>query len=252
LKEYLNTVIIPEKRSQFPLKQNREFYMNEILWFLSIALNFSLILAAYRFFGKTGLFIWMPVSIILANIEVLKAVELFGISATLGNVIYATSFLATDIISENYGKKEAAKAVYAGFFALLVMTVLIQLALLFKPSQADFAQEHLVSLFSMLPRLALASTAAYLVSQYHDVWAYHFWKNKFPGSKFLWLRNNLSTMVSQLIDTLIFTFGAFWGVFESSVLFEILLSTYFLKWIAAALDTPFLYFAVRMHNKRKL
>ena len=67
--------------------------MNEIYWFLMLVLNFGAILLIYRKFGKSGLFIWIPISTIIANLQVLKFVELFGIEATLGNIVYATSSL---------------------------------------------------------------------------------------------------------------------------------------------------------------
>ena len=84
--------------------------MNELLWFLLLVLDFAAIMLAYRFWGKLGLYIWIPISIILANIQVTKNVSIFGIEATLGNIVYATSFLVTDILSEIYGKKESSKA----------------------------------------------------------------------------------------------------------------------------------------------
>ncbi len=217
--------------------------MNELLWFLMMALNFGAIILAYRFFGKIGLFIWVPIAVILANIQVIKEVNLFGLSATLGNIIYATSFLATDILSENYGKKEARKAVYIGFFAILAMTLFMNISLYFKPGENDWAQEHLSAVFSIMPRIALASILAYAVSQMHDVWAYDFWRDRAPGKKLIWIRNNASTWVSQLIDSVVFVFVAFLGEFPLSVLFQILVTTYFLKVIVAAADTPFVYIA---------
>lgn len=224
--------------------------MNEILWVVMLAANFLAILLAYRLFGKTGLYIWIPLAAVIANIQVIKTVELFGFTATLGNIVYATSFLTTDILSENYGKEEARKAVFIGFFSLIILTVMMNLALLFKPHPSDFSQESLSTIFSIMPRIALGSLTAYGISQLHDVWAYNFWKNKIPGKTTIWIRNNLSTMVSQLIDTVIFTVIAFYGVFETPVLFEIMLTTYFFKWIVAALDTPFLYIARGWSDKR--
>ena len=212
--------------------------------------NFIAILGAYRFFGKIGLFIWIPLAAVIANIQVVKTVELFGFTATLGNIVYATSFLATDILSENYGKEEARKAVFIGFFSLILLTVMMNLALLFKPHPSDFAHESLSTIFSIMPRIALGSLTAYGVSQLHDVWAYNFWKNKIPGKTTIWIRNNLSTMISQAIDTVIFTFIAFYGVFEQPVLVEILITTYFFKWIVAACDTPFLYIARGWSDRR--
>ena len=225
---------------------------NEILWLLLLLANFSAILIAYRFFGKTGLYIWVPVATILANIQVLKMIDLFTIGVTLGNITYASSFLVTDILSENYGKRSARKAVYIGFFSLSATVVIMNLALMFKPNEFDFIQESLTNIFSLLPRIAFASLVAYGISQLHDVWAYNFWKRRLPDMKFLWLRNNASTMVSQLFDSIIFTFIAFWGLLPTNEFFEILITTYLLKLIVAAIDTPFLYLAKMMFTNKKI
>jgi len=226
---------------------------NESLWFLLLFVNFTAILTAYRFFGKLGLYIWIPIATILANIQVLKMVDLLSIGVTLGNITYASSFLVTDILSENYGKKSANKAVYIGFFSLTATVIIMNLALMFKPNEFDFIQESLKNIFSLLPRIALASLIAYGISQLHDVWAYNFWKNLLPGMKFLWLRNNASTMVSQLLDTVIFSFIAFWGLLSNNEFTQILITTYLVKLIVAAIDTPFLYFARFMfsHSMQK-
>ncbi len=230
--------------------------MNEILFFISIVVSFLIIIAAYRVFGKTGLLIWIPVSTIIANIEVIQTIKLFGLVATLGNVTYATSFLVTDILSEVYGKKSAAQAVWIGFFSLIAMTLLMNMALLFQPlagdTWAEQTHQSMTNIFSIMPRIAFASLLAYLVSQHHDVWSFHFWKDKYPGKKWLWLRNNFSTMISQLIDSLIFTLVAFWGIYEGQVLWEILLTTYFLKVLVAMADTPFVYWATHLFENGKI
>ena len=226
--------------------------MNELLWFAMLMANFLFILLFYRLFGKTGLFIWIPIAAIVANIQVLKLVDLFGINATLGNIVYASSFLVTDILSENYGKKSATKAVVIGFLSLISSMVLFQAALWFTPSADDWAQDALVNIFGFMPRIVLSSLLAFGLSQFHDVWAYSFWKKKWPADRFIWLRNNASTMVSQLIDSVVFTVAAFAGQFPPAVLFQIFLSTYILKWIVAALDTPFIYVAVRMFKRGRI
>jgi len=226
---------------------------NELLWLAMLLANFFLIILAYKLFGKWGLIMWIPISVIVANIQVIQTVELFGMVATLGNIVYATSFLVTDILSENYGKKEAKKAVWIGFFSLISMTVLMNLALVFEPLAGDeFAgvtYEATSTIFKLMPRIAMASLAAYLLSQRHDVWAYHFWRKRFSKDNQIWLRNNLSTMVSQFIDSVVFVLIAFYGVYETSVLFEIFITTYFLKWIVAASDTPFVYWGKRIFKK---
>jgi queuosine precursor transporter len=225
---------------------------NELLWLLMLLVNFGAVIAAYRIWGKLGLFIWIPVSVIVANSQVLKTVELLGVTATLGNIVYASGFLVTDILSENYGKRDAARAVGIGFFTLILFTVLMNLALLFDPAPSDFIHESMAAIFGFLPRVAAASLFAYALSQLHDVWAYNFWKARRPGKRRIWIRNNLSTMVSQLIDSLIFTLIAFWGVFPREVLIEIFLTTYILKWLVAVLDTPFIYLARHLYDTRRI
>ena len=217
--------------------------------------NFLLIILGYRIFGKWGLIMWIPISVIVANIQVIQTVELFGLVATLGNIVYASSFLVTDILSENYGKQEAKKAVWIGFFSLISMTLLMNLALAFSPLEGDefatTAHEATSTIFSLMPRIAVASLAAYLLSQRHDVWAFHFWRNRFGKENQLWLRNNLSTVISQLIDSVVFVLIAFYGVFETSVLLEIFITTYILKFVVAAADTPFVYWAKSIFKKGK-
>lgn len=208
-----------------------------------LAVNFSFIIIIFRLFGKIGLYAWVPIAAIVSNIQVVKLVEIMGVSATLGNIVYASSFLVTDILSELYGKKEAKKAVYLGLFSLVAMTALMNMALMFTPAPDDFSQASLKNIFSFMPRIAGASLVAYFISQSHDVWAYELWRNRFPSAKFLWLRNNASTMVSQFIDSSLFTLLAFWGVFPSTILFEIFWTTYLLKWVVAVADTPFIYLA---------
>ncbi len=222
---------------------------NEILWSVLLLVNFLSIISAYCFFGKTGLYIWIPIATILANIQVLKMVDLVGVGVTLGNITYASSFLVTDILSENYGKEAAKKAVYIGFFSLITTVVIMNIALAFTPNQFDFIQDSLKNIFAILPRIACASLIAYAVSQLHDVWAYDFWKRRLPKTGSLWLRNNASTMVSQLIDSLIFTTIAFWGILPKNEFIQILITTYVLKLIVAAIDTPFLYLATFIHNR---
>lgn len=224
--------------------------MNELLWITMLLVNFGAILFSYRIWGKAGLYLWVPIAVIIANIQVTKTVELFGLTATLGNIVYATSFLVTDILSENYGKKDAVKAVGMGFFSLIVLTVLMNIALFFTPDSSDFAHGSLATIFSIMPRIAIGSLVAYGISQLHDIWAYDFWKKRFPSVKFIWLRNNMSTLVSQILDTLIFTFIAFWGVFDSTVLIDILVTTYLLKLVVGLIDTPFLYIARGWHDRR--
>jgi conserved hypothetical integral membrane protein len=217
--------------------------MNELLWIGFALINFGLVILIYQYFGKTGLFAWITLAIILANIQVTKNIELFGLTATLGNIMYGTIFLITDSINELFGVKEAKKAVLLGFSVAIITLVIMQTALLFTPTDWDEGGAALAFTFGLLPRIALGSIAAYLISQWFDVQFYDFLKRK---NHPLWIRNNGSTIISQLIDTVIFVPIAFVGLYDVPILLEIALTTYFIKVLVAFLDTPFIYLMKRI------
>jgi len=221
---------------------------NELLWFIFLLFDLLAVLLVYKLWKKNGLYALIGASVIICNIQVLVIVKLFGFVATLGNIVYASVFLSTDILSECYGKKEARRGVWIGFFTLFWAMVAMQFAIRFLPDTADQMMPHLKAIFSMLPRVAIASLIAYLFSQHHDIWAFHFLKSRTSG-RYLWLRNNLSTAVSQLIDSLAFTLIAFLGVFGTSELIQIVVTTYIFKLVVAIVDTPFIYIARRMKNQ---
>jgi hypothetical protein len=218
--------------------------MFNVLWgALFVVVNFALFLACYRLFGKNGLYAWIGAATVLANIQVVKTIEIFGIVATLGNTIYATIYLTTDLLNEKYGEKEARKAVWFGFFTLVMSMILMQMALKFVPQQSDISQEALETIFGLMPRLALGSLTAYFVSQFLDVRLFSKLKKAYPGRNQLWIRNNGSSLLSQLVDTLVFASIAFAGVYSWSVWWQIVLSTYLLKFIVSAASTPVIYAA---------
>lgn len=224
---------------------------NEVLWILKLVFNFLVVLGAYKMFGKTGLYIWIPIATFIANVEVVILVKLFGLHASLGNIPYASAFLVTDILSEKYGEKDAQKAIWIGFFTSIIVTLMINFALLFVPeAEGETMFNSLKNIFGLFPRIMFSGLVAYGISQFLDVRLYKILKEKFPNH--LWIRNNGSTMVSQLVDSVLFTFMAFAGVFSTEVIVEILISTYVLKWIVAALDTPFLYMATKMDSSKSL
>ena len=222
--------------------------INELLWIGLIVINFLIVILAYRMFGKTGLYVWTAVAVILANIQVMKIVQIFGLVTALGNVIYSSLFLVTDILNENYTKDDAQKAVWIGFFVLIATTIVMQITIYFIPDKSDFISGSLSKIFSLLPRIAFASLIAYIVSQTHDVWFFARLKIR-DRKKRLWLRNNLSTVLSQLIDNTIFTLIAFVGVFTWLEIGQIFLTSLILKVIVAACDTPFVYWARKIKKQ---
>ena len=199
--------------------------MNELILAASVVFIFGAVLLAYRLAGNAGLYCMTVTVTILSNIEVLILVNAFGMEQTLGNVLFAATFLITDILSENSGKKAANRAVFLGiggsaFFALLTCSWM-----LYKPAESDWAMPSIRAIFSTTPRMVLASMSVYAVSQFLDVWLYHKWwdftDRKFgQHRKFLWLRNNGSTLISQLVNTILFNLAAFAGIIYCARMFS--------------------------------
>ena len=229
--------------------------MNEILFLISIVFYLSGVLFAYKVFGKTGLYVWSAIGATLANIEAMKMVDMFGLSVTLGNALYASNFVITDILSENYSKEEANKAVNIGLFTTIIWVLATQLILKFEPNSIDFINNSLIELFGFMPRIAIASIFTYAVAQkidvvlYHKVWRFteKIFKDKNKG---LWLRNNISTLTSQFIDTTVFTLIAFIGEMPFNEVVSLILTTYILKAFVGVLDTPIIYIAKKMKTKQ--
>lgn len=229
--------------------------MNELLLIVSLVVIYGAVLASYMLFGRAGLYCVSAFCTVFANIEVQILIRAFGMEQTLGNVLFAATFLVTDILSECEGKKYANKAVFIGIFCSFFFLILSQSWFLYAPSEGDSALPAVQAVFYNTPRLIAASLAVYVVSQFFDVWLYHTWwkftEKKFGDKKkFLWLRNNGSTLVSQLLNTLLFTFIAFAGVYDARTLFSVFASGYVIYVCTSLLDTPVLYLARMLKNGR--
>lgn len=219
--------------------------MFNLLWgVLFVVVNFAFFLLCYRLFGKSGMYAWVGIATVIANIQVAKTIAMpFDIVMTLGNTMYVTLYMTSDLLNEKYGREEARKAVWFGFFTLLMTTVIMQMVLVFKPQETDIAQSSLETIFGLMPRLALGSLTAYFISQFLDVRLYSWIRKYYSTSRQLWIRSNGSTMVSSFVDTLIFCTIAFAGLYDWSVWLEILLTTYLAKFLLTAVGTPILYIA---------
>ncbi|MBT9148808.1 MAG: Inner membrane protein YhhQ [Dehalococcoidia bacterium] len=173
-----------------------------------------------------------------------KLISIFGFTVDAGIIAYPLTFLFTDIVCEVWGKRTATRVVWVGFFANMLMMLLIWIGGILPPSPQWGNQEAYQSVLGSVPRIVFASMAAYLISQHHDVFAFQFWRRKTRG-RWLWMRNNFSTIVSQGLDTVVFGTIAFYGVVPLNVLVgEIILVQYIIKIAVALLDTPFCYLLV--------
>lgn len=230
--------------------------MNELLLIFSVIFIFSATLIAYWLFGKAGLLVVSAAASILANIEANILIVGFGMEQTLGNVLFAVTFLITDILSECEGKRDAQLAVWLGVFASTFFLVLNQSWLAYTPSVNDTSMPHVQAFFGSTPRLLLSSLTVYALSQVFDVWLFHKWwafTEKRTGNRrsFLWLRNTGSTLVSQIANTLLFTLFAFAGVYDTPTLISIFLSSYVIFIFTSLLDTPVVYLARHLKESQK-
>ncbi len=226
---------------------------NEIVLILSLICIYGGVVYFYKTLGRTGLYVWTTIATIAANIEVMLLVDAFGMEQTLGNILFASSFLVTDILSELEGKESASKAVKIGIMTSVTFILITQSWFLYVPNANDWASEPIRSVFSNTPRMMLVGISVYAVAQTFDVWFYHYiWEKttrKFGDTKKgLWIRNNGSTLVSQLINTCLFTFGAFIGIYDISTLCFITFSSYVIFVGTSLLDTPVIYWIRKTQN----
>lgn len=209
--------------------------------------------ALYLYLILAGVFISLLVS---SNLIFQKFIswEPFGwyrFEISAGLIPYPLTFLVTDLISEIYGRKKANMVVVAGLICTLVVGAVVYLAE--AATAIDVSpvnDETFTTVFGLTGVAVTASMMAYLVAQFIDIRLFHFWKKMTNGKK-LWLRNNFSTIFSQLVDTslvliLLCSFGGlswsvFWTLFVSGFLFKI---------VVAAFDTPLFYLFTYWIKKR--
>ena len=236
----------------------------EVVWFIMLIFCFLAILVFLRLFGYVGLYVYSAIAIIAANIQVLKQANFNFFSSinekiipfyepspiALGTILFASTFLCTDILSEYYGKEKARKNVLIGFCSFFLMTILMLVTIGIQPTEDEWVsmvQESLAILFTPMSSIFIASMIAYLISQYFDIWFFSYLKT-ISSNKLLWLRNNVSTALSSLIDNTIFSIFA-WIILNpnpfplSDVIMTFILGVYLLRVFIAILDTPFIYLA---------
>jgi len=228
-----------------------QIYFSEhqnLLYLGTLVLDLGLTVLMFRFFGKEGLLACIVLSILLANLQGPKLTVIFSMQTSLGVIFYSSIFFATDLMSEKFGKKEADRAVMMGFSISVIILLMLSISLLFLPSiqgnQTFSTEVHqaFVTILDFTPRFIIGSLFSYLISQRFDVWCFHKIKH-WTNGKHLWLRNNLSTMASQTIDTTLYSLVVWWGVVDLETAIQLGLAKMAFKIGIAAFDTPFIYWA---------
>lgn len=227
---------------------------NEMILILSLLFTYGTVLVLFQLLREQGLYLWTIIATIAANIEVLIVIQAFGMEMTLGNILFASTFLVTDIASETCGRQTAQKTVLLGILTSILFVIVSQSWMLYQPADTDWAAPAIREVFSNTPRMMLTSLLVYAFVQTLDVWLYHKWwdftSRHFGDSRrFLWLRNNGSTLVSQLANAVLFTCGAFWGIHDGSTLISIAVSSYVIFIVTSLADTPFVYAARKLQRQ---
>jgi len=165
--------------------------------------------------------------------------KVFIVSA--GILPYPLTFLVTDLISELYGQKKANLVVFSGFVASMFVLLFLWLGGQFNAIPSSIVGDDIYNaVFQNAWRIIAASMIAYLFAQFIDVKIFHFWK-KLTNGKHLWLRNNGSTIASQLVDTTLVVSILFVGVWESEQIFSAIIDGWLFKMLMAFIDTPIIY-----------
>ena len=228
-----------------------------ILSLLIAPVYYLIALLFHKFFSYAGLYVFMAIALIGANLQVLKLsyFPLFDSPVALGTVLFSTTYFVTDLLSEHHGKKKAITAIVLGLVVMQFWLLITQATLLYPPltpaqSAGDYdwalgTHGQMSSLFAFFPGIAFASIGSYLISQFFDIYLYGYIRGK-TGDKYLFIRNNVSTLLSTLIDNACFSLLAFYLLSPSPVplkelIFSYILGTYLLRIIYALLDTPFMY-----------
>lgn len=218
--------------------------MNVVLGILGILVCFSLEVLVEKIFKKEGLYVWIGVALVTANILVAKNIDVLGLQATLGNILFASTFLATDILSEKYGTKESRKAINIGIIAVILFTLATQFSLIFQPNELDMVNDSMKNVFTLNLRISISSMAMCYLSNMLDVFLFEKIKKKIPNK--LWVRNNIATIICNCLENYLFTLFAFIGIYDIKTILAIATTTTILEIIIAICDTPFLYISKKI------
>ena len=218
--------------------------MNILLGIIGIILCFGIEVLIEKIFKKEGLYAWISIALITANLLVAKNINILGLQATLGNILFASTFLATDILSEKYSIKESRKAINIGIVSVILFTVATQFSLLFKPNELDLVNDNLKNIFAFNLRISISSIAMCYLSNMLDIIVFEKIKKKIPNK--MWVRNNIATIISNCLENYFFTIFSFIGIYDLKTIFAIATTTTILEIMTAICDTPFLYLSKKL------
>jgi uncharacterized integral membrane protein (TIGR00697 family) len=237
-----------------PIVEFMQTLSPEVMALLTFLICSASILVLFRLFGATGIYLYNTIIVLVANIQVLK-MGTFWFSpepVALGTVAFATTYLSSDILTEHYGKTVARKGVWISFAGHILMTIQMVITLGFAAPPGDKIHDAMLSLYLPSPRILLAGLLAYTLSQLLDISVFD-WIGRVTHRRWLWLRTNVATLLSGMVDNILFSVFA-WIILSPtpislySLVFTYILGTYFARALVSFLSTPVIYLSYwRLH-----
>jgi uncharacterized integral membrane protein (TIGR00697 family) len=219
--------------------------VNETIIVITVFLDLLFILLSLRQ-GKSTVVAMVVVNLILVSTFGSMLITVFGFTTNAGNVFYACTFFALNLLNEHFGKKSAFNGIWTGFMGLILFVILGQLTIRYIVPD-NSVNTSIQTLFNLVPRISFASMLSYLIVQYFNAWLYDRLHQQY-GRKMLWLRNNLSTLIAEAFDSIIFFTIAFIGVLSTSDLVQSIILGFILKSAVSLCSTPFMYLSYFFKN----
>jgi len=191
-----------------------------------------------RYDALLALFITL---VIVANIVASKTIEFDLGFATFfapgGVLVFAVTFLLTDIVNERFGRKETQRMIFLALIAQVALVAFSYLAVTATPAPFFTNQAAFEAILSSVPRIALAGLITFLVSETLDAYLFQ-WFRKLTNGKHLWMRNAFSSLPAMLVDSALFVTLAFYGVMP---ILPLIIGLTVVKWVVGIIDIPFMY-----------
>lgn len=232
------------------------FHNVDTLWMLLafFVVSSAALLIAERFFGLAGLYAYIIVAIIVANLQVLKTTFFFGDTIALGTILFSSTFLCSDIINEHYGEKSALQGVKIGFYAYFLFALFMLFTLGFKPAPESLdTHQNMAAIFMPAPVIFMSSIVVYFVAQNIDIYLFSSLRQATQG-RFLWVRTLVSTSIAMFIDNALFSLLV-WHVFAvraytlDYIFWTYIVNVFILRAVLAIMSVPIMCLAKKPHQK---
>lgn len=217
--------------------------MNQLLFlFHTIFISMSALVALYL--GQAALVAFVCLQCVLANLFVIKQTTLFGFSATCADAYTIGAVLGLNLLQEYFGRAITRTCIWINFFLLVFYIVVSQIHLAYIPNMHDTMQGCFVSILVSMPRIVVASFVVYLIAQLADYALYGFLKRALHD-RYLVARNVVSIMITQLLDTVLFSFLGLYGIIDN--IWQVIIVSYAIKLVAIGIASPFVLFSRKIY-----